>query len=372
MKRLFLTVLLAISMPALAEDTTSSLAIGGDVYKAGRTIIIDQPGTNDVFAAGEILTLDTPITGSAHLSGRRVTVNAPIDRNLYAAGADVTVAAGLGGNATMMGYDLNVTGAIAGNLRAAGRHIRIDAPVTGVALLAGQTVTLNSTINGNAMIAADELEFGPDAKIDGDITLFSDNKTFATIPESVAPASRITRRDVSENMRHGSREKGPEDWAKAGGGILGTFILIALLATIVASLAPHKLEHLGDLAFSRPFRSLFAGFVTQSCLLGATILLILSFFGILLAPVLLMMTAIFGILGYLIAVYLIGRLVWNLIGQLPPDTFLERLVVSLVGAVVVTIIAIVPILGWIAVPVLSLIGLGALTLIVLRPEFRAD
>ncbi len=370
MKRLLILALLALATPCLADESPKTLAFGNDVYSAGRNVTLDQAGKADIFATGEIVTVETSITGSAHLSGRRVTVNAPVGDDLYAAGADVTVSADVAGSANLAGYDLSVSAPVGGNLRAAGRHIRLDAPVTGSALLAGGTVTLNSVISGDVILAAEDLEFGPEARIDGDLQLWYDGDA-AAVPESVAPSTRISEHALSDDMRPG-RESRAGSVLQIVAGLVLSLIGAGVLAALVASAAPHRLEHLGDLAFARPFHSLFAGFVTQSCLVGAGILLILTVVGILIAPVLFLMTAVLGLLGYLIAVYLTGRLVWNLIGQLPPDTFLERLIVALVGALALALIGLIPLFGWIALPVLSLIGLGALSLMVLRPEFRAD
>jgi hypothetical protein len=100
------------------------------------------------------------------------------------------------------------------------------------------------------------------------------------------------------------------------------------------------------------------------------VLAIATVIGILVAPALILAAAVLGFLGYLVAVYLLGRAVWVWVGHFPPDTIPERAFAALVGAVAVTVIALVPFLGWISLLVLALTGLGAISVAVLRPAFR--
>ena len=94
--------------------------------------------------------------------------------------------------------------------------------------------------------------------------------------------------------------------------------------------------------------------------------------GLLAAPAVLLLAFAMCLLGYLIGVYLLGRGLWGWFGQLPPDSFGERALVALIGAVLAALLALVPLLGWLALLLLALVGLGALSTGVLRPEFRRD
>jgi hypothetical protein len=148
-------------------------------------------------------------------------------------------------------------------------------------------------------------------------------------------------------------------------------VILAVLATLVAALAPQRLERLRDLTAARPFRTFWIGFLTLAVLIGGAVLAVLTVVGVVVAPAILLAAAVFGFLGYLIAVYLVGRAVWNAIGQLPPDSVPERGMVALLGALAVSLIALVPLAGWLVVLLLTLTGLGALCVSVLRPEFRS-
>ena len=146
--------------------------------------------------------------------------------------------------------------------------------------------------------------------------------------------------------------------------------ILAVLALVVALAAPRGVERLAVLAGDRPFYTFWIGFLTLSALIGATFLAVATIIGIIVAPAIVILGLAFGFVGYLVAVYLVGRLIWRWADQLPPDTLGERALVALIGALAVSVIVFLPFLGWIAHIVLTLTGLGALSIAFFRPRFR--
>jgi hypothetical protein len=108
----------------------------------------------------------------------------------------------------------------------------------------------------------------------------------------------------------------------------------------------------------------------RAALIGSCVLLVLTLIGVFVAPAMVVLAAVLGVLGYLIATYLVGRALWGRFGALPPDTFLERALTALIGAMAVALIALVPFLDWLVILILTLTGLGALAVGVFRPELR--
>jgi hypothetical protein len=220
-------------------------------------------------------------------------------------------------------------------------------------------------------VTAGTLDFGPDARVAGRLSLYGRNADELDVPASVAPAERIER--YPDQPRPGPDEpapaSGPGLLAATIGFVVGVMIL-ALLSLPFALFAPNAVERLAAVTAARPLRTFWIGFLTLSALIGATVLAIATVIGILVAPALILAAAVLGFLGYLVAVYLLGRAVWVWVGHFPPDTIPERAFAALVGAVAVTVIALVPFLGWISLLVLALTGLGAISVAVLRPAFR--
>lgn len=363
-------VTLAATAATAQDDDTESFRLGDDVYTAGATVEVTGDAIANVFAAGERVDLAAAVAGSAHLAGRRVTTEAPVDGNLYAAGADVTVSAPVSGDATIAGYDVNVGAAIGGNLRAMAANVRVEAPVAGTALIAGQIVTLAAIVTGDTVIGAETIDFGDAARIDGRLILYGEEGEMPDVPERVVPPDRIERRAVGDDISlMDMRRPGPTALV---GGFLGGILVVALLTSLVAAIAPQRLERLRDLVRARPLRSFWIGFLALSALLGASVLLVLTLIGIFVAPAVIVAAVVLGFIGYLVAVYLVGRAFWDWIGQLPPDTLTERAIAALIGATAVALVALIPFLGWLVLMILTLVGLGGLTIAVFRPELRTD
>lgn len=367
MIRAILVGLLAFGAPALAGDGDEVFRLGNDLYVAGETLSLEAEGTDDVFAAGEKVDLRAPITGSAWLAGRRVASEAAVAGMLLAAGADVTASAPVGGDAMLMGYDVSVQAEIGGDLRAAARHITVAAPVAGTALLAGDTVEINGAIAGDVAILADEIHFGPAARIDGRLKIFSDDDE-QVVPETVAPRDRIERHALPGEMSDMRGDSRP-DWLEIALALTIGALIVTVLVTLMSLIAPAGVERLALIAAARPWRTFGMGFLTLAVLVGSAILLALTILGLLAAPFVILAAIALAFLGYLIGVWMVGRAAWGWVGMLEPDSFGERLLTALIGAVIVGLVALVPFLGWIALVALTLLGLGALIVAWLRPGF---
>lgn len=369
MTRIVWILALLVAGPAAAQDGPESFRIGNDAFLAGTSVEVRDEGLDDVFAAGERVDLSAPIGGSAHLAGRRVNSDAAIGGDLYAAGADVTLRAPIAGAATLAGYDVNVLAPIETNLRAGAANLKLMAPVGGTALVAARSVEINSTIAGDAAITAGHLEFGPDARIGGRLRLYGEDVSDLAVPDRVMPADRIERFDIARRAEFRTGGRVPGVIAIVSGFVLGV-LLTAILATLAALLAPENLERTRNMTRERPLRTFWIGFLALAALIGASILLLVTLIGVLVAPAVLILAVGLGFLGYLVATYLVGRALWGWFGALPPDTLVERALAALIGAVAVGLIALIPFLGWLALFVLSLTGVGALTVAIFRPELR--
>lgn len=371
MLRLILAGFVAVATPALGEDD-GLFVFGGDAFGSGATVTVDREGLGEVFGAGERVEIAAPIAGSAHLAGRRVTTDAEVGGDLVAFGADVTVTAPVAGSVTVAGYDLDIGAAVGGNLRAGGRTVRIAGPVGGSALVSAGSLTLDAPVAGDAALDASNITFGPDAAVAGRLALYGPGADSVAVPEGVAPPDRIERHpDASapESGPLGTATVGEAGWRVLAVGFVVGVVVLAVLAFLVALVAPRSVEGLSARLADEPVRAVWIGFLTLSALLGACVVAVLTIVGVLAVPVILLVTGILCFLGYLVAVYVVGRAVWARFDRLPPDTVGERAIAALIGAAVVSVVGLVPFVGWPLLLLLTLAGLGALAIATIRPEF---
>jgi hypothetical protein len=366
----------AVALAAVAAGAASAqdetLALGGDVFRGGGTVEHGEAGANDVFLAGERVGLRAPISGTAHLAGRRVEAAAEVGGSVYAAGYSVAVVAPVAGSATLAGYEVEVDAPVGGSLRAFGSTVRVSAPVEGPAFLAGEEVALDAALAGDVALAAETLEFGEGATIGGRLVLYGDEDTRAQVPERVVPPDRIELRTPEGWDAGGPMHMRGPTVAEAAAGFLVGVAVLALLAWVAALIAPVGIEALRDRTALRPFATLGLGFLALSALIGASVVIALTVIGLVIAPAVLLVAVLFGLAGYVVAVYMFGAGLWEVLGRSEPDTAGERAASALIGALAACVILLVPFLGWLFVLAAVLVGMGALTAALLRRRGMAS
>lgn len=368
--RHFIFALLAVfglATMAVADDDKAHLEIAGDIFRAGQTAVHDTGTAEDLFLAGETVRATAPVTQNAHVAGRWVTLTDQIGGDLYAAGMEVTARGPVMGDASLAGYEVSVAD-VGGDLRATGSSIAVTGPVAGYALLSCESLQFDGAITGDTHIAARQVTFGPDARVDGQLVLYEKTPGTLEVPEHVAPADRIERRDISD-WDHGMAEYRKIGW----GGIIARFliglIVVAGIAALTAAVIPQTLAALRQRLLDQPVRALWFGFLAQSVVIGAALLLAISVLGLLIAPAMVALGLLVGFAGYVVGVYAFGVALVQATGRPLPATWRDKAIAAAAGAVVAGLLGLIPFLGWIFVLMLMLAGVGAAVMHLLRPRF---
>lgn len=364
-----LSVLLSLALAGAAGaqgEDISETRIGADRYIAGQTLRPAGEGTDDLFAAGERIETLAPVGGDAVIAGRWLTVAAPVAGDVYAAGFEITLAAPVTGDATLFAYRIT-TGEIGGDLRASGSEVEIGGPVAGHAAVAAEHVRIDAQIGGEVHLAARSVDFGDAAGIGGRLVLYEAEDGATEIPEGLAPDERIIRREMEE--WEGFEELQPVDAGRVLAGFLAGVLGLTALATLVAALIPEALAAMRRRLLDAPFGTLWVGFLTQSVIVGAMVVVALTLIGLLAVPAFVLLAMIAAISGYVVGVYAFGVGLFGAVGRPEPATIGEKALRAGLGALVAGAIAAIPLLGWLFVLALSLAGLGAIAERLVRPRF---
>lgn len=271
----------------------------------------------------------------------------------------------------MVGYQVWFGGAIGGDLRATGTKVTLDAPVAGYAMIAAETVTLNSAVAGDVSIAADDIVFGPDARISGTLMLYEDEADPRDVPAYVISADRIERHAVEEWEALAEGKYAPFSFRQAASNFIYGVITIAVIAGIFAAIAPRHLTNMRVQLLDAPFRTFWFGFLGLSVLIGSSVVLALTLVGLVVAPLAIFLAVLGAFLGYVVGSYALGVGLLMAAGRNPPTDLVERVVAAFIGALIVGLIGLIPVLGWIFVFALTLAGAGAITMRMFRPTFFA-
>lgn len=374
MLRVFLSILMiTLALPAMAQDDEANWRFGGDAYMAGRNVMLSGEPVQDLFAAGDRVTARSDVEGSAHMAGRNVTLESRVGGNFYGAGQSVKVEGPVAGNATVFGESLAVSEPVSGNLRAMGSTIDLLAPVAGSAIIAGETVLLDTTISGDVSLAVADVNWGDNALVQGELHVYADDPDDIPVPDRVASSDRVTYHPTSsfEGMDDLPGVEKPGFFTQLRGW-LGGVIVIGVLGTIFAAVAPAYLAGLRERALAHPVRSGLIGFVGLSTLIGSVVLLAMTGIGLLLIPISIIGAILLGILGYVIGTYVLGVWAVMMSGRPAPDSTGTRAVAAFIGAAIGALIGLIPWLGWLAVMAIFLVGAGAFTARVVKLRDTAD
>jgi len=368
MIRIILAAFISICAACAQAEEAETFRIGQDAFLAGSTVVHSDAGADDLFMAGETVRVEAPIAGSAHLAGRRVEIDQTIGGDLYAVGMDVFLRGALAGDASVSGYTVEIRDAVGEDLRASGANVTVAGPVAGTALLAGDILRIESAISGDVQLSARQVEFGPEARIDGMLTLLSEAPGDIEVPPHVIPEDRITRRQV-EGWQRELRSVGAVGWWQVLWRFLMGVLVTAALVALVAAVLPGPLAEMRRRLLAAPLRSLWFGFLGLSTMTGAAILLAMTLIGMFLTPAVLVLAILLGVAGYFIAVYAFGVGLLMAAGRAEPASLGERVLAGALGAVVAGLIGLVPLVGWLFVFALGLAGAGGLIMRMFRPAF---
>ncbi|HHS88733.1 MAG TPA: hypothetical protein ENJ26_00010 [Rhodobacteraceae bacterium] len=375
MTRLLMIFLaMAVAGPLFAQSGSqgASFTIGADTFASGRAVSHAEPGTDDLFIAGGSATLSAPITGTFHGMGRHVAIDAAVGGDIYAGGMSITLSAPVNGDATMLGETVTVDAPVGDDLRAAAATLWVNAPVAGYGWLSGEKVILNSRIDGDVSLQAADIEFGPDAKIGGQLTLYEGEDDAIVVPSSVIDEARITRKPFEDWEGINGGKIGALSWRSMVRSFLTGVLVIAAVAGLIAAVAPEHLARMRNRLLAAPFRTLWFGFLTQSVLVGSAILFAMTVIGLLIAPASIVIALALGFFGYVIGAYSLGVGLILMAGREEPDGLVERVVAAFIGALVAGVIGLIPFFGWIFVLALTLAGVGAISVRLFRPAFFVD
>ena len=314
-------------------DVTGAGTVMGDEIVAGGTVILSGAVLNDVAAAGGTVTIPAKISGDLRVMGGTVMVSGEVMGDVVAIGGQTDLSGPrIGGDVFWAGSDLSITAPVTGNLHLRGAHVTIDAPVTGSIYFTGDTLTLGSR-----------------AVIDGALSYSSPK---AVVMKDGSKVAGAVQHDASTALP--DKNTLP---AIISLSLFAKFLMTFFCALVLGLMLNGYAKELTVEAALQPMAELGRGFVTVVVLPVAAILLLISVVGIPLGVLgfLLFISAL--IYGSIAAPIIIGSILHRAI-QKTPD-FRVNWMTILTGALVYTLLGIVPVVGGLAKTVLVLIAIGA-------------
>ncbi len=366
-KKLFSFILLLfLLVPAIAfaldfeagEEITSSVTINDDYYAIGGTIrmesdvngdlilgggriLVDSVISQDLMAGGGEVIIKGEVRDDARLAGGNLIINALIKDDLIAAGGNISLKEN-----SFIGSDVTV----------AGGNVVIEGPINGNLQGIASNLYINSVIKGDvALMKADQLTVGPKGKVMGNL-----------LYRSPAPSKTVNEDTVMGVIDYKPTELTVTDRefkSMAAGLIAGfsvfSFLCLLLAGLVVLALFRFYMPNAVNTIYKKPLASVGLGFLILILTPVAAFVFLITgigwpFFFILLA---LWLIALF--FAKLIAALMIGM---KLVRLTDKSRFLRVYGSFALGALIYTLLTLIPFVGWIIKFAFILMGMGGLAL----------
>ena len=342
---------------AAVQDTPRNIIIGqeqtiqGDYFGAGDTIINSGKVNGDIYAAGNEFENGGEVSGDIILAAMNSKIGGKINGNIRIASSRTELTGEIGKNITALTETLLLEegAAVDGNINAFASTVILNGIVGGDVKTASRRLEINGEVKGDVAASVEELNFGPNGRIQGELTYTSQEEI--SIPEGMVVGRVEHRLPEPRRGRSQSMENLQKGWKylyliRRGVGMLA-YLLIGFLSLLLFDKFMKKSAITLE---EKPWHSVGIGLVALIVIPIASILILFTVIGI---PLGIISLILYGILLYL-AKLPVG--LW--IGSKILKNEEKPLLPMLLGLVILLLISYIPYIGAFVSFVVLLFGIG--------------
>ena len=328
----------------------------GNAYLAGVSVVSTAPIFGDLSAFGGSVVVASPVKGDVFLLTGSANVRAPIAGDLRVAGGNIDVEEPIVGDFIAFGYNIYDSGRVGGNVFILGANTTLTNGASGPVTLYGNNISLAGDFAGNVtLVASGHVALAASTTILGKLSYEAPEA--ASIPDSVTIGGGVEYKNASYLPDAGTSRI--LTLLSVGFFIFARILGALILAGLLAGLFPRFAEAVVERAYTKPRNILLTLLLGFAILVAAPILFILlslTFVGIGLAFLLLILYALLMLLAVVYAGILLGSVFARRFGR--RDTILWR--DGVFGMLGLSLIALLPIIGPFVGILLTLFSAGAL------------
>ncbi len=343
--------------PVLAADLRSGDAItissgeviDDDLYVAGSNITIDGTINGDLWAFGSTITVNGTINGSVLAIGQTINVNGSVNHAVRVAGETINISGKINGDLIAFSSETNINSQaeIGGDFLFGSGNVRAEGTIGKNVKGSGSVVTISGPVDGNVEISVEDLTLTSGANVRGNLTYTSEKAADIRSGASIGG-------ETTHNMPEAEKAA---PFAGIGGKVVG-FLMTLVTGIIIILIATRKSASVADTIRRKPWASLGWGAVI---LFATPVAAIIACFTVIGIPVALIVLVLYAIAIYISQIFVglfIGR--W-IIGRFRETDSKAIMIGALAaGLVILTLLRLIPYLGfWIGLAV-ALFGLGAM------------
>lgn len=331
----------------------------GDVTIAKGEIIND-----DLFIGAKSVTLDGTVNGDVFIGAQSIKIGGTVNGNVHAGAKTIDMSGVVRGNMYGGAQNILVTGAkIGGSLLLGGASITIDkdANVGGSILAGAESLMIDADITRNVFAGTGNLNIGSDTRIGKDL-YYATGESKATIsPEAmIAGATHVSEMKTPENVNVDTTAMKKNALKVMAATKIGMSVLMFLGALLVGfvymKLAEKQFAQTAGIVSQSFWKSLGIGFLIAMAFIPAIIILCMTFIGLPLAGLTVLLFLLYSCLAGIVVSRALGTALFKANKKMPVFGAFA------LGLLLIKVVEMIPFIGFMTTLAVFWSGLGALTI----------
>lgn len=325
-----------------------------NLYVAGGNVLVNGKTLGDLYVAGGNVTIEGNVEGDLVAAGGNLYLNGEVGGDVRVAGGSMIINSKVGGDVVLLGGSvvLNEKSSVGGDLIVNSGEANISSPVAGKLVANGGVITINSEVKGSVSIFAEQqLNIGSK-------TIFGQNAKYQSRTEAKVADGATLGGLQYEKITKSQHDGGAAFATVISLGFVAKLIAMIIVALIVIRLFPKKSHELVAHIQSHPWSNLGIGTVGFIVAPILVILLLITFVGFYLGLVILALWLLWSLMAILIGMVSAGAWINSKLTKKTELTLDWQAVV--LGVVVISILGLIPVIGWLFVALVFLAGFGTI------------
>lgn len=332
----------------------ASERIANDIYIAGGNVTSAGVVTGDVVAGGGNIVISGDVGADIIAGGGNVTILSTVGDDVRVGGGTILIQGKVGGDVIVGGGQITLGGpGIMGDVVIGAGSVRIDAPVAGSVKIGGGNVYINAPITGDVQIEAESVTLGS-------ATVISGTLTYKASKELTKEEGAVVRGKVDFTLREKQGISAAALAALFSIWIMGKFLALLACALILGLVFRRYSKEIVAKAVKSPLLELGRGLVVIVALPAVSLLLFVTIIGIPLGVLGVISFVAVLLFAWIVTPIIVGSVVYRYFSKRDLEISWRTI---LLGALICTVVGMVPVVGGVVQLILMLLSVGVLVAI---------
>lgn len=348
-----------VSTPVTTSENTESTDVA-------TTTSTENWTNSDLYLAQENVVVDTIVDGNAFIAGKNVTIKGEIGGDAFIAADKVTIDGGyIYSNLFVCANEVKINGVVY-DVFAACNNFTLESNgfVYRDLKVSANTVSINGKVRRDTYVAANDLKLDTSVGVIIGGKLNYASKSELTIPDNVVSGeikfSKIENNEVKPDLASTISSYALK--------LIKTLVLVFVIAILAIWLAPKFVANVSSMKVGKSFACLGIGVATPIAIGFASLLFLITVVGSTIVPSLVSLLVLLFSVGFAISSLFFGNLFTRI---LKLEGNFKVILFTLVSAIILWIITLIPIIGGVISLLVNLFGVGIIVVNVFTSKGKA-